>query len=281
MEIREITKENLEAYREFLFPDAAENIGRKYYRAIALHADADASPAAALIWELKDVQKEQQIKAEIMCFHAKDAESAQTLLSEYEKIAAEDGVTSSFFEFTAERDDLVIPVLKEAGFHLKDTESRDIVVTVGDLAALPISEKQALPSYVTNVGSLTIHQFRKGIINCIFNGKTGLFEDLSSLPINWFEPELSCCIQMDGKVYGFLLVHKMASGRLAAELLSASKPATQQDLLAMIRFAIFRVQETYPAETQVVIRRCNEATKNFMTKLFPRITGSPVVFAEK
>ena len=281
MKIRKITQKNLATYKEMIAPDIMEHVGRKYYRALAFHNGPDNAPVATLIWELKNAENDSATKSEIKWLYAKDAEAGKALFSKYEKMAAEDDVTTSFFELPADCKDVRITILKEAGFRLEEKENRDIVVTVKDLAALPIAEQQSIPSQIVNVGSLTLHQLRKGLVDCVFHGKTGLFEDLTSLPFSWFEPELSCCVQMDGKVNGFLLVHKMSSGRLSVELLAASKPATQQDMIHMLRFSILRALKNYPEDTQIVIRRCNEVTKNFTDKLFPMKKGIPSIDGEK
>ena len=80
---------------------------------------------------------------------------------------------------------------------------------------------------------------------------------------------------------GLLLFHQTPSGKLAVKLLFACKPATNQDLLGMIRFAIMQAQENYPPQTQVVIRSYDEATEAFARKLFPQVENQLIIEATK
>ena len=108
---------------------------------------------------------------------------------------------------------------------------------------LPLSEKAQLPEHVTSIGTLTLNQMRRGIDNCIYRRHTGILPDLAVLPVNWFEPELSFCVLIDGRVCGLLLVHKQVTDTLEAELFYASEPAGKQDMIGMIKYTIRHLVE--------------------------------------
>ena len=84
-----------------------------------------------------------------------------------------------------------------------------------------------------------------------------------------------------GKVNGFLLFHETPSGKLAVKLFFACKPAGNQELLGMIRFAIMKAQENYPPQTQIVIRSYDEATDAFARKIFPNAENQLIMEATK
>lgn len=275
MELVTITRENLEQYRAFLPEDVAEHIGRSPFHALAVHGK-DELPDAAAVWNTD--RKGRQ--AVLLWFSSVDAGSASALLEELEAQWMAMGVDSCVLEFEAMEKGLQT-ALKHAGFVLQTAESRDLRVTVADLKALPVSNQpKALPGIVT-IGELTIHQLRKGIANCLFFHKEGILADLDTLPVSWFEPNLSCCVRIEGKVCGFLLVHKTCSGRLDVELLFAAEPAGKQDLIAMIRYAVQQTAEHYPPETQVLIHRCSDATRVLTDRMFPGRTGTEVISGEK
>ncbi|MDD7641477.1 MAG: hypothetical protein PUK75_03160 [bacterium] len=282
MEIQTITEENVAEYREILDPDAAENIGRKYYRALALHADPDASPQGVLIWKLvHDPQRGRKTTAWITWFTAADPKAGKLLLAECEKELAGEDVIRVCCEWPGDRQDIEALAFAEAGFILKETKNRERIVTVDELSKLAGKGKPELSPNIVSIDQLMLRQFQKGIMNCLFHGRAGALEDLDTLPVGWFQPKVSCCVQSKGQVNGFLLFHETPSGKLAVKLLFACKPATNQDLLGMIRFAIMRVQENYPPQTQVVIRPYDEATDAFVRKLFPNAENQMILEATK
>ncbi|MBR5421418.1 MAG: hypothetical protein IK115_09750 [Lachnospiraceae bacterium] len=279
MESRNITSDNLEDYEKILDADVTENIGRDNFRGLALHKGKDDPACAALIWELKNLDEDKDNEAELVYYFAGDKKNGEQLLEEAEAEFQEDEVKRSFFEFPEDTENAE-SIFKQAGFHPEKREGRDITVTVGELAALDIA-KGNVPDFVSPIGNLMVRQFRKGIANCMFHGKKGLLEDLASLPMSWYDPEVSCCVEADGKVNGFLLIHKMNSGKLIVELMCAIGPDYRMDILHMLRFSIKAAAEKYPEETQVILRRHNDAVKNLSARLFPGKQGETVLAGER
>ena len=276
-----ITKENADIYNGILDADAAEHIGRSHYRALAMHEEDDSEPTAWLIWKLIPDSARKVTEAELLWIYAKDVKSGKAILEECENRAAETDVIATRFEFLSGQKETELAALKEMGYETREAESRDFVVTVADLDALPIADRTTAASNLMSIGELTINQFRKGVRNCLFRGKAGILEDLDEIPISWFEPDVSGCVQIDGNVCGFLLVHKQPSQRLDVELLFAAEPATKQDMIGMIRFSLLKAVENYSKDTQILIRRCNDATKALTAKIFPEKKGTPVIIGEK
>lgn len=280
MEIRKITEETKEDYLQVFDRDDVENIGRKCYRGLALHADSDADVQGAMIWKLVHARKGQKTTAQITCFYAKDQEAGRVLLTEYEKEIAAEGATGSCFQFSRDSE-AVGEIFEQAGFLLQEKKSRELIVTVDELSKLAGKGKPELAPNIVSIDQLMLRQFQKGIMNCLSHGLAGALEDLDTLPADWFQPKVSCCVQSKGKVNGFLLFHETPSGKLAVKLLFACKPATNQDLLGMIRFAIMQAKENYPPQTQVVIRPYDEATDAFVRKIFPKAESQLIMEATK
>ncbi|MBO5154999.1 MAG: hypothetical protein J6C00_11710 [Eubacterium sp.] len=280
MEIRKITEETKEEYLQVLDRDDVENIGRKYYRGLALHADPDAHVQGAMIWKLVHARKGQKTTAQITCFYAKDQEAGRVLLTQYEKEIAAEGAAGSVFQFSRDRE-VVGEIFEQAGFLLKEKKSRELIVTVDELSKVAGKGKPELSPNIVSIDQLMLRQFQKGIMNCLSHGLAGALEDLDTLPAGWFEPKVSCCVQSMGKVNGFLLFHETPSGKLAVKLFFACKPAGNQELLGMIRFAIMKAQENYPPQTQIVIRSYDEATDAFARKIFPNAENQLIMEATK
>lgn len=128
-----ITKENADRYNGILDADAAEHIGRKYYRALAMHEEEDSEPTAWLIWKLIPDSAEKVTEAELLWFYAKDVESGKVILEECEKRAAATETITTRVEFPAGQKEIELAALQEMGYETQETESRDLVVTVADL----------------------------------------------------------------------------------------------------------------------------------------------------
>ena len=279
METIRITEDNLDDYEDLIDVDAAENIGREYYRGIAVHKDPYDPPEGVLVWEYKGLEDEKDTESEITWCHVKDQKSGKELFAAYTEEIREAEATKSFYEL-AESEDSVKKALSSAGFTAREQESRDIVVTVQELADHSIAKKK-IPPYITGIGELMVRQFRKGITNCVFHGRKGLLEDLEFLPMSWYDEDVSCCVQTDGKVNGFLLVNKTANGMLVVDFLFALEPDARINLIHMIRFSINAAAEKYPGDTKVVLRRHNDMTKALIEKLFPDKKGETVLAGER
>ena len=262
--------------------DIREHIGRICYRALEAHL-AGGGVSAVLVWKQENHTDDTHAVADLIWFYAADADSGRELLEEFEHRCRSMGVERVDFEFgeelcerEAERE-----ALQAAGYDYHKAQSRDLTVTVADFKALPFAARPKDYPNVVSLGTLTLNQMRKGVEHCIYRRRTGLLPDLYTRPLNWFETELSCCVKLEEKVCGFLLVHPQPSGGLSVELLYASEPAGKQDMLGMIRHAISCLLRDYPDGTRVLIHRCNDETRMLTDKLFPGKTGEPVIAGDK
>ncbi len=282
METVLITEDNLDEYEDILPQDIAENIGRENYSALAVLEDGDDTASGALVWEMKYLKDESKDTiSELAYVTAEDLEAGEVLFSKYGQMVNRDEAQMSVLwlpsEEAADKEDL----LEYAGFSLSEKEGRNMVVTVGDLSKLDIVKKTKLPSYIKELGTLMMRPFRRGIMNCIFHTKRELLEDLSTLPMEWYEPEVSCYVETDDKINGLLLVHKTPSGLLRLELMSAFGPDSRVDLLHMVRFSILQAVKLYPEDTRVILPRRDESAKKLSQYFFPKGQGVPSLYGER
>ena len=279
METIRITEDNIDEYEDVIDADAAENIGREYFRGIAIQKDEDSEPEATLIWEYKNLEEDTDTEAEITWCSIKNQKIGKELFDAYTAEIEDCETARSFYELPC-GEELLKKTISGAGFTAEEVESRDVIVTVGELATNPIVKRKT-PPYITGIGELMVRQFRKGITNCVFHGRRGLLEDLEFLPMSWYDEDVSCCVQTDGKVNGFLLVNKTANGDLVVDFLFALEPDARVNLVHMIRYAINAAVEKYPEDTKVILRRHNEMTRALIEKLFPGKTGETVLAGER
>lgn len=278
MEVSNITDENIEEYSDLIIADIAENIGRKYFRAKAV-TDGDDEVVGVMVWEYKNIGDDKDAEAELSWISLNNIESGRELINAFRKDAVEEAVAKTYFEKKDPEDGLP-DILSKLKFKTAKQESRDIYITVGELAENKVAAKKA-PSYIKSLSEVSYREFRQGIIGCLYNGKKGMVEDLSTLSMDWYEPGISCVVKTDDELTGFLLVHKLPSGGLMPLLFYASGPNFRVDLLDMMCYAIRKAASDYPAETKVLIRRHNNAVHALSDKLFPGIKGEEVLFGER
>ncbi len=278
MKYLKITEDNLEEYAALLPPDMAECIGREYCRAVTLAEAGEDGPV--LVYELKNADEEEEdTAAELLWMHFAGVKEAEALLEAYREAAAEEEVARTSYEFTEYDEDLK-EALTAAGFTAYERESRDLVVSLEELAAHPVAKGRE-PSYIAGLEELMVRQYRRGIMDCLFHKRKGVYEDLASLPMSFFDEQVSSCVMADGRTNGFLLVHALPSGQLVVGYMCAFEPDMKLNLAMMIRRSIQAAASKYPADTRVILRRHNEATANLTAKLFPKKTGATALAGER
>ncbi len=279
MDIRLINEDNVEEYSELLDPDTARNISREYYSGLALHNAGDVPAKSAIVWELKNTEDDIETEAELEYIRLEDKKAGELLLKSFKEEVLNGDVKRSYFELES-FDDSVEKATEAEGYAPEKKESRNIVVSLEELANLSIIKKPGV-SYVTAINELMVRQYRKGITNCLFHGRKGLLEDLAFLPMSWFDQDVSSCVQTDGRATGFLLVHKTESDRLVVDLLFAMEPDAKLNLLQMIRYSVNAAMEKYPADTEIILKRHNDMSEALINKLFPNKKGVEVLAGKR
>ena len=276
---QELHEFNINNYMDVIGPDRAEDISRYYYRGVACLDDLDDTLKAALIWELKSVERDEDTSSEIMWIYDKDSEYLEYALDEYSKRVIEEDASRSFFEL-AGIGDSEEKLLSASGFELLPVESRDLRIPLGEFRQLHTLRKKA-PGYIRSLGEINNDMFDQGLIKIMFNRNAGGLEDMYYLPKDWFDEKVSCCVMTDGMVNGFLLVHIYPSGLMMPVFFSSSGPDSRYNLLEMMRFSVHSALEAYPEDTTVLIRRRNESVRKLAEKLFPGKTGDMVMSGER
>ena len=276
MIVSDITEENIDAFSGLIKEDMAENIGRKTFRGKVLTDEDDA--LGAIIWEYREVSDfDEEAEIKLVSFLSEDA--GEALFEAYNDEISLRSMYRSYLEL--EKPVEPVPeVLSEQKFSTKIQESRDLYVKVSDLMALEIARKK-VPSYVEKLGMITEKEFKQGINWCLYNGRHGIYEDLPSLSMDWFDKDVSCVVRTDGELTGFFMIHRTTTGILVPVLLYASGANSRKDLLRMIVFAIKKSGIKYPPGTLVMIRRHTDETKALSDSLFPGMKGREVLYGER
>lgn len=282
LEIQEITEDNVFEYADLLGEDMAENLERTFYRGLAVVSEDSRQPLAMMIWELKNSEREDLDNVNsIEWLMISENEAGERLFEEYGERAAKEKVKRSSFSIPAKPGNPEKALLKQLGFTAKLTEGNHIVVKVGEFSKLPLMKNRKKDPSIAPLKDATTRMFRKGIYRCVSMNFYGICEDLSYLPMSWFEPDVSCFSVKEDTINGFLLFHRQPSGCLSLQLLAAMGKDYQKTLVGLMRQAILSMEEYYPPETRVILDRHNQATLLLSEKLFPRGFGSPVYYGER
>lgn len=272
MDIISVDGENVTNYAAVLPEDVAENLERSCYRAIGMENGRD-----ILVW--REAGWDNPGQAFVLWFRAEDRETAEQLLFEYEKRIKEAGVQKSLLRLPEDTTDLVKSTLKEFGYLIKLKEEGILTLTLKDVVTAELLKGIPHSNRVTGIGELSFIQLRKGLDACLSYGEAAP-EEILELPLTWFERELSCCVELDRRVGGFLLIHRMPSGALLPQFFKVIKPAIRQDLLGMLKYAAAKAAERYSLDTPIYVFSESREIRAFIAKLFPgrsyvkQLTGS-------
>ena len=273
MAVIDLTEDNLEQYVDFIGQEELENIGREYYRGIVL-TDDDGKPLSAGIWELMHLDNdEKDTEARLTCMLAENDDEAGRLLEACSLRLVSEEVKRSFFELDRGKPNLSRKAYEQAEYTISEEESGEIVVTLKELAEQAFAKKSKIPPYIKELGSLMVRPFRRGVMDCVFHSRRELMEDLGTIPMSWFEQQISSYVETDGRVSGLLLIHKTPSGKLKLEVFTATGADSKKDLLYMMIFSLKQAERYYDGDTEIVIRRRDEDVKKLTDYLLPEAKG--------
>lgn len=277
MEIMELNEEIVFLFRDVIGSDLAESIGREFFRGIVA-VDDENRPCGSMVWEYKNMEENKSTESEIFLINS-DGGVIPPLLNAYDEQISYSEVGKSFFEIPSLPDE-VLESLREYGFEIKKTESRDLTVTVADLVPL-LAPRRKVPDNLMPLGEVKELQFMQGVSTCLFRGAKGIVEDLEYMDKEWFDATISSCVINDGKVSGMLLVHAFPSGTLMPMLFYATGPDSRMNLMNLIIQSSRSAFAKCPKDTKVIVRRHNEIVTGLARKFFAGKTGEQVLRGEK
>ncbi len=283
MRIIDLNEENISLFRDFLGEDLAENIERTFFRGIVVENEKEEA-LAGMMWELRSREAAEGLESHIIWIRAEDEEAGGELLLSYRERASKEGAVRSTAAVYTKKKSLEIQLLKKYGFPMKLTEGDHITVPLSELSRMPAMKGKTSPDKVKPFSAVSYRSYTDFVSRLIRVGKTGLCEDIGYLSMSWFEPQVSCFCEEDGRVNGAILFHKAPSGCLEIKLLfvfgdDAKERGTQLSL--MMKQAVAAMERYYPPETRVIVERHNEASLLLSEKLFPRGFGRPVYVGER
>ncbi len=275
MDVVRLTEENISEYQSFIPADAAEHVGRTYYRGLVL-TDGD-EPVAGMIWLLKNMRDEgTKSESDILWMVIPNDDVGDELFNEYDELLKSEGVTRSAFTLPAKNAKPLKGFLKSKGFSVKLMEGDIIIARMAEIAEIPFLKKLRPSDDIMPLRSVTQRGFNIAIRRMVARGFYGLCEDIEYLPRMYFENDVSSYCEQDGIINGLFLCHKTSSDRLLVEMMAAIGRDYVKTLPMLIAKAYRSASEIYPPETEVMIDRHNYASLALGEKLFPTSFGIPV-----
>lgn len=280
MSVFELSDENIDDFTEILGEDLFDDMQRTFYRGYG-SSDDDGNVNGVLVYEVQGLDDDDQDTIGRMIYISADSDEAyEELHSIYkEEGVPDEEITESFYEF---EDEAMATSCEKAGFTKVSRESKIVRIALKDACEFDFLKKiKKLPDYIVPLEELSVMQFRSGIKNCLFNGQSGILEDLGQLSMGWFDTEVSSCTITDDEVSGFFLVRKTPSGVIIPVMLYATGTDYVKNLALMIAQSINVAAKNYPPDTEVVIHRSKKASAALIKKLIPAIKGNAAFFGER
>lgn len=273
MNIIELDQGNIDNFREYFGNDILDNIGRAYY--CGLIAVEEFEIKAGMVWRYTN--QDNDLISIIEWFETADKASADEILSAYTEKVKDVAVKKSKIVVRATKTKEEKDILKDAGFTVKLTESDKVIVTLSELSAMPLMKDRKIPRGVTNIGEVTVRQFKECVNKCQLLDKRGVCDDISFLSVSFFEQDVSTCfVDANEDVTGLLLFHLLPSGMLSIQLMICLDKNIGAVLPGMMKKFVELMEENYPPDTKILLNRHNEASLLLSEKLLPRGFGIPV-----
>lgn len=280
MNVFEISDDNLMEFVGFLDRDLVEDMTREFYRGYGTKDD-DGNINGAMVYEVSGLDDDDRDTLSRMVYFKADSDEAR---AELDRIYREEGVedeeiVESFYEF---EDETTAGLFEKQGYSKAPKESEIVRIKLSDALQFDFVNKvKKIPDYIVKLEKLSVTQFRTGVKNCVFSGQNGILEDLSNLPMSWYDTGISSCTITDDEVNGMFFVRTTPSGVIVPVLLYAYGPDYVKNLALMIANSIKEAEKKFLPETEIVIYRRKKASAALLKKLIPSIKGNPAFFGER
>ena len=281
MKIIEISEENLDMYTDYFGDDMAENLTRMFYRGIAVVEDDSTYPGAALVFRFVNLEDSAPNEAVIVWMRVEDVDAGAALMEAYKEKIQEKEVVRSTFTIPIAQGKLLKNFLKANGFTVRLYEGDDLISCVEEMTKLPVLDMKIPMEGVYPLSNMLMRDFRKEMTRCVEANRKGTCEDLSYLPMSYFEQNISSYVMKNDEVMGMQLYHKSPSGSLEIKLLIAWTKDFRLVFPQLFKQTLTSAVELYPMDTPVILNRHNEASLLLAEKMFPRGFGRPIYRGER
>lgn len=311
MQIYGLTKENVEFFTDYLTADVAENIGRsftcgfvvtedpeepsdadkpsdaeaiaeeetQYVETEAIAEDdisyANATPIAAIVWELCQGENDLDVVSRILFVKAKDEEAADILMQEYTELAVKMECISSSFDLPKTLGSVEKKALEKAGFSLEESEGDVICVALADFGmALALGDKA--DDEVKPLSEAEERAFDNAITRLDDDGKRGIYEDMPYLPKDFFDNSISCYMEDDDLISALVLFHRRPSGKIDLALVEVLDEY-EIDIKRLLRQSVLLSEDLYEPGARYFIDRSDASLNELSKELFPKAKGIQVI----
>ena len=272
---------NMYEYADIIADDIGECLERDIFRGIGLKDEAD-NPVGAMIWMLQDIMDDDDSVCKAYIIWIMCAEKDLPLLfEEYDRHAAKVGVTQTQLELEYERARHLAGGLEKLGFTLEKRESSPLGLTVKDVKVPHAGRDEEIFKRIHPLRELDELSFKRGMANCIYRGKRDVVEDLRTLPIEWYDGDVSCYIESEGVIEGFILAHRTITGMLQIDLIVNVGKNAGNELKDMLCYSYRNISDLYPEDNPVVFIRRDEASWKLASHFYPDRRGLDVLYGNR
>ncbi len=267
-------------YIDYIGEETIENMSRDGFAGLAAVDLDEGETCGAVVWQDDCASDEDSDGTELLFFDSDEYDTGIELLEVFFNRENEIGVRKAYFELPGLSDE-VQSILSDSGFALEEKESRDIYGNLDDILNNKALKIKKLPSYIVPIGEIEDMRLKQGITKAILSGNRGVESDLPTIPKEWFEQDVSCCVTTDNRVTGMVLVRMGKDGILMPILLYASGVEGPKELMYMLSFSANAAKKKYGQNMKIRLRRHDEKTYKLTGYFFPGVKGENVIAGER
>ena len=206
--------------------------------------------------------------------HFSAEKNDRILIADVEEMLADaeddSDVVISLSAENALREAYALPEEERKPAPFRKTGGKDVTVSLSRLKRCKLLFSDAPAGNAVSVKELSLVALQKGMKHCLaHHDYVFSSEDLLSLPLTWFEPEISAAVVEEGEVCGLFLLHPEEKGRLWAEYLCYAGKDAQNGVMNLLRFSAKAAAGHCDKGTEIIVRCHNKSTKALVERLFP------------
>ncbi|MCR5097937.1 MAG: hypothetical protein K6B14_03215 [Lachnospiraceae bacterium] len=173
-------------------------------------------------------------------------------------------------------DQKIADLLVDYGFDMEAGESNDLYINVKDLKDITAFKDMKIPDLIRPLSYASPIEFRFFLQEYGERVDEGPLFDIKSLPMDWYDPDVSCiCIDDEGIDAAFL-VRFDGNDTVIAELLAGLGDDSSKKLPYLLAYAATNALYTYTQKTKIIIRRRNKSIMKLADKILNGKKGEKV-----
>ncbi len=264
----DVTADNIKLFWPDINKLIINSIDRGHYLAIGAMDGQEA--LGVIVYTIRGAGESGDGNTGVLIYLSGDEEVIRALLDEYRMRCYRFSIRNTIVET---RDQKTADLLVDYGFDIEEGESIDLYIKVMDLENIAAFKNIKIPDLIRPLSYASPIEFRFFIQEYANRVDEGPLFDIGSLPMDWYDPDVSCiCINEEGIDAAFL-VRFDGNDTVIAEVLAGLGDDSSKKLPYLLAYAATNALYTYTQDTKIIIRRRNKSISKLTDKILNGIKG--------